>query len=45
MDQVIEQGLPDDVRTWLGMFGFRIVVDIHGDVTRVELPSQEAPED
>jgi hypothetical protein len=45
MDQVIEQGLPDDVRTWLGMFGFRIVVDIHGDVMRVELPSQEAPED
>ena len=45
IDQVIEQGLPDDVRTWLGMFGFRIVVDIHGDVMRVELPSQEAPEE
>jgi hypothetical protein len=33
------------VRTWLGMFGFRIVVDIHGDVIRIELPNQQASED
>ncbi len=43
MDQVIEHGLPEDARTWLGMFGFRIIVDIHGDVVRTELPAQEAP--
>jgi hypothetical protein len=43
MDQLIEHGLPDDSRTWLGMFGFRIVVDIHGDIIRTDLPTQEAP--
>ena len=43
MDQLIEQGIPPDARTWLGMFGFRIVVDIHGDVVRIDMPSQEAP--
>lgn len=45
IDQLIEQGLPDDARTWLGMFGFRIIVDIHGDVVRIDLPAQEAPDE
>lgn len=45
MDQVIEHGIPEDARTWLGMFGFRIIVDIHGDVVRTELPEQEAPDE
>jgi hypothetical protein len=45
IDQLIEQGLPDDARSWLGMFGFRIIVDIHGDVIRTELPAQEAPDE
>jgi len=45
MDQLIEHGLPDDARTWLGMFGFRIIVDIHGDVMRTELPAQETPDE
>lgn len=45
MDQLIEHGLPDDARTWLGMFGFRIVIDIHGDVIRTELPAQAAPDE
>jgi hypothetical protein len=45
IDRLIEQGLPDDVRTWLGMFGFRIIVDIHGEVTRTDLPAQKAPDE
>lgn len=43
MDQVIEHGLPDDARTWLGMLGFRVIVNVHGQVVRLEMP--EAPED
>ena len=42
MDQLIEQGIPPDARTWLGMFGFRIIVNIHGDVVRIDMPTQEA---
>ncbi len=45
MDQLIEQGLPDDARTWLGMFGFRIIVDFHGDVVRIDLPAQDEPDE
>ncbi len=44
IDRLIDQGLPDDARTWLGMFGFRITVDIHGDLLHIELPTQEGPD-
>ena len=44
MDQVIQQGLPDDARTMLGMVGFKIVVDLHGEVVNLDLPGQELPE-
>jgi hypothetical protein len=45
IDQLIEQGLPDDARTWLGMFGFRIIVDVHGEVIRTDVPAQEEPDE
>lgn len=46
MDQVIEQGLPDDARAWLGMLGFRVIIDMHGQVLRLDMPEQyDAPDD
>ena len=42
MDRIIEQGMPDDARMWLGMLGFRVIVNRHGEVVRLEMP--EAPE-
>jgi hypothetical protein len=44
IDRLLEQGLPEDARMWLGMFGFRIIVDVHGNVIHTELPAQEAPD-
>jgi hypothetical protein len=38
-DVLLEQGLPEEARAWLGMIGFRVVINIHGDVVRVEQPS------
>jgi hypothetical protein len=40
MDQVLEAGLPDDARAWLGMLGFRVVIDTHGEVVRLDMPEQ-----
>lgn len=40
MNRIMEQGLPEDGRVYLGMLGFKIVVDYHGDVLRVEQPTQ-----
>ena len=39
LDELIERGMPDEARNWLGMIGFRVVIDIHGEVLRVEQPS------
>jgi hypothetical protein len=41
MDQVIEHGLPEGARAWLGMLGFRVVVNTHGEVVRLDMPEQD----
>ena len=41
MDQVIEQGLPDGARAWLGMLGFRVIINRHGEVVDLDMPEQE----
>lgn len=37
-ETLVERGMPDEARAWLGMMGFRVVIDIHGLVIRVEEP-------
>ena len=39
-EQALGQTLPEDVRAWLGMSGFRVVVNVHGEVVSIELPGQ-----
>jgi hypothetical protein len=45
IDQVLAQGMPVEARQWLGMLGFRIVVDVHGEVVRVDMPAGPMPGD
>lgn len=42
-DKLLESGLPEDVRAWMGMLGFRVSIDIHGDVIDIQQPA--APPD
>jgi hypothetical protein len=37
-DQLLQAGLPEDMRAYLGMMGFRIIINVHGEVLRVEQP-------
>jgi hypothetical protein len=37
-DELLGRGLPEDARAWLGMMGFRVVIDVHGNVLRIEEP-------
>ena len=37
-DYLLKNGLPEDGRAYLGMLGFKIIVNYHGDVIRVEQP-------
>jgi hypothetical protein len=38
-DQLLQAGIPDDMRMYLGMVGFKVVINIHGEVLRVDQPS------
>ena len=37
-DLLLQQGIPEDARAYLGMMGFKVVVDYQGKVLRVEQP-------
>ncbi|MFQ5399451.1 MAG: hypothetical protein ACE5E7_07620 [Anaerolineae bacterium] len=39
MDQIITQGIPAQARDMMGMMGFRIVIDLHGTVVRLNQPT------
>jgi hypothetical protein len=46
--KLLEQGLPTEARAYLGMLGFRIVMNYHGEVVGVEqpgMPDNEGDED
>jgi PHD/YefM family antitoxin component YafN of YafNO toxin-antitoxin module len=45
LEALLQQGLPEDARAWMGMVGFRVVVDVHGEVVRIEQPGASGPED
>ncbi len=37
-DQLLQTDLPEDMRAYLGMMGFKIIINVHGEVLRVEQP-------
>ena len=37
-DQLMQVGLPEDMRAYLGMMGFKIIINVHGEVIKVEQP-------
>ena len=43
-DQLMQAGIPEDMRAYLGMMGFRIVINVHGEVVRVEQPGAAGEE-
>ena len=44
-DQMMQVGLPEDTRTYLGMMGFKVVINYHGDVVSVEQPGVASDDD
>jgi hypothetical protein len=43
-DAIMQTGLPEDMRAYLGMMGFKVVINYHGDVLRVEQPGASSDE-
>jgi hypothetical protein len=48
MDQqfeaLLQTGIPENGRAYLGMMGFRVIINVHGEVIRIDQPSAPASE-
>lgn len=42
-ESLLETGIPDSTRQYLGMMGFHVTINIHGEVITVEQPGQITP--
>ena len=42
-DALMQQGIPEEGRAYLGMLGLKIVINYHGEIVRIDQPS--APSD
>jgi hypothetical protein len=39
MEENVGQPIPEEARQWMGMMGFRIIIDEHGSVTDIQMPA------
>lgn len=44
-EAVLKTGIPEDGRAYMGMMGFRVKINVHGEVLEVNQPGTAAPED
>lgn len=38
-DALLQSGIPEEVRAYMGMAGFKVVVNLHGEVVRLDQPA------
>lgn len=43
-ENLLETGFPEGGNAYMGMMGFKIVIDVHGEVIRVDQPAQTGPD-
>ncbi len=44
MENLLQTGIPEEGRAYMGMMGFRITIDLHGEVINLEQPGTIADE-
>jgi len=44
-EALMKSGIPEDMRAYLGMLGFKIVINYHGEVVRVEQPASASDDE
>ena len=45
IDQMLTQGIPEEGRAYLGMMGFKVRIDLHGELLEVIQPGMIDPEE
>ena len=44
-ERILETGIPEDGIAYMGMTGFRIKINMHGDIINIEQPGMIGPDD
>jgi len=44
-ETLMQTGIPEDMRAYLGMMGFKVIINYHGEVLRVEQPGRAADDE
>ncbi|MBA4398755.1 MAG: hypothetical protein C0396_02635 [Anaerolinea sp.] len=44
LEQLLKTGIPEAGRAYMGMMGFKVVINFHGDVIRLDQPSATSDE-
>jgi hypothetical protein len=39
LHEIIKQGVPEQARNMMGMLGFRITINLHGEVIKLDQPA------
>jgi hypothetical protein len=45
LDQMLASGIPEEGRAYLGMMGFKVRINLHGDLIEVVQPGMIAPDE
>jgi hypothetical protein len=45
IEKVLETGIPEEGRAYMGMMGFRIIINRHGEIVRIDQPGRMTGED
>jgi hypothetical protein len=40
-ESLLQTGIPEDSRAFMGMSGFRVVINLHGEVVRLDQPAEQ----
>jgi len=43
-ETLLHTGIPEDARTYLGMMGFQVIINVHGEVVDVKQPTISDPD-
>jgi cell fate (sporulation/competence/biofilm development) regulator YlbF (YheA/YmcA/DUF963 family) len=44
-ETLMQTGMPEEMRAYLGMMGFKVIVNYHGEVVRVEQPNSASDDE
>jgi hypothetical protein len=44
-DNLLDMGIPEESRAYMGMLGFRVVINVHGEVVRLDQPEAASGEE